>query len=160
MWLEKGGGGGWGDHNCKSDLAQTKFRNGLVNFKAENVHNFFNILKVKRVIRGCIYLTIDQTYSKALNFFSLWPHSVQILIKLIYKGLKLQTSNCCTENEGSVRIHFKCLVPILCIPRNETDRPRYFQNISIMFCVPISMFLWAIYCTYSQDWSAYFAPTK
>jgi hypothetical protein len=67
MWLEKGGR----ELNCKSDLAQTKFRNGLVNFKAENVHNFFNILKVKRVIRCCIYLTIDHTYSQALNFFFL-----------------------------------------------------------------------------------------
>ncbi len=33
------------------------------------------------------------------------------------------------------------------IPRNETARPHYFQNIIIMFCLPISTFiyLWAIY---------------
>ncbi len=41
----------------------------------------------------------------------------------------------------------KCLVPVLCIPRNETARPRYFQNRIIMFCLSIStlMYLWAIY---------------
>ncbi len=35
----------------------------------------------------------------------------------------------------------------LCIPRNENARLHYFQNISIMFCLPISpfMYLWAIY---------------
>ncbi len=35
----------------------------------------------------------------------------------------------------------------LCIPRNETAWPRYFQNIIIIFCLPIStfMYLWAIY---------------
>ncbi len=35
----------------------------------------------------------------------------------------------------------------LCIPRNETALPRYFQNRIIMFCLPISTFmhLWAIY---------------
>ncbi len=35
----------------------------------------------------------------------------------------------------------------LCIPRNETAWPRYFQNRIIMFCLPIStlMYLWAIY---------------
>ncbi len=27
----------------------------------------------------------------------------------------------------------------LCIPRNETVRPRYFQNSIIMFCPPISV---------------------
>ncbi len=35
----------------------------------------------------------------------------------------------------------------LCIPRNETAQPRYFQNRIIMFCLSISrfMYLWAIY---------------
>jgi hypothetical protein len=34
-----------------------------------------------------------------------------------------------------------------CIPRNETVRPHYFQNIIMLFCLPIStfMYLWAIY---------------
>ncbi len=34
----------------------------------------------------------------------------------------------------------------LYIPRNETTRPSYFQNRIIMFCLPIStfMYLWAI----------------
>ncbi len=29
----------------------------------------------------------------------------------------------------------------LCIPRNETARPRNFQNILILFCLPISTFM-------------------
>ncbi len=35
----------------------------------------------------------------------------------------------------------------LCIPRNKTERPHYFQSRIIMFCLPIStfMYLWAIY---------------
>ncbi len=35
----------------------------------------------------------------------------------------------------------------LCIPRNETVQPRYFQNRIIMFCLPIPtlMYLWDIY---------------
>ncbi len=35
----------------------------------------------------------------------------------------------------------------VCIPRNETAWPCYFQNIIIMFCLPIStcVYLWAIY---------------
>ncbi len=35
----------------------------------------------------------------------------------------------------------------LCIPRYETAGPRYFQNRIIMFCLPVStfMYLWAIY---------------
>ncbi len=37
----------------------------------------------------------------------------------------------------------------LCIPRNETVRPHYFQNRIIMFCLPISTFMylceWFIY---------------
>jgi hypothetical protein len=30
----------------------------------------------------------------------------------------------------------------LCIPRNETVRPHYFQNRIIMFCLPISTFMY------------------
>ncbi len=52
-----------------------------------------------------------------------------------------------TANEGPVSIQYKCLVPILCIPRNEIARHGHFQNRIIMFCLPISTFtyLWAIY---------------
>jgi hypothetical protein len=44
----------------------------------------------------------------------------------------------------------------LCIPRNETAWPCYFQNRFIMFCLPIFtfMYLCAIY-VYSQDYSAH-----
>jgi hypothetical protein len=47
-----------------------------------------------------------------------------------------------------------------CIPRDENARPFYFQNRIIMFCLPISTFLylWAIYIF--QDRSAYFAAAK
>jgi hypothetical protein len=38
----------------------------------------------------------------------------------------------CTANEGPVRIQSH-----LCIPRNETVEPPYFQNRIIMFCLPI-----------------------
>ncbi len=31
----------------------------------------------------------------------------------------------------------------LCIPRNKTARPHYFRNIIIMFCLPISTFMYA-----------------
>ncbi len=49
-----------------------------------------------------------------------------------------------TANEGSVRFQYKCLVPLYvhCIPRNETVRPRHFQNRIIMFCLPISTFMY------------------
>ncbi len=53
-----------------------------------------------------------------------------------------------TANEGALRIQYKCLVPIyVCIPRSEIAWPHYSQNRIIMFCLPISsfMYLWAIY---------------
>jgi hypothetical protein len=53
----------------------------------------------------------------------------------------------------------------LCSPRNETVRPRYFQNRIIMFCLPISMHIHVSVSdlhirTYSQDRSAFFAAAK
>ncbi len=45
------------------------------------------------------------------------------------------------------RIQYKCLVPIYVFPEIETVLPRYLQNIIIMFCLPVSafMYLWMIY---------------
>jgi hypothetical protein len=45
----------------------------------------------------------------------------------------------------------------LCIPRNETVRPHYFQNRIIMFCLPISTFMYTGICEqfiYSHNQSA------
>ncbi len=54
-----------------------------------------------------------------------------------------------TANERSVRIQYKCLVPIYVFSEMKLRRPRYFQNkIKIkMFCLPTSTFVyfWAIY---------------
>ncbi len=59
-----------------------------------------------------------------------------------------------TANEGPVQIQY--IMSGLCIPRNETALPRYFQNIIIMFCLPIStfMYLWAIYI-FRDQWRKY-----
>ncbi len=44
-----------------------------------------------------------------------------------------------------MRIQYKCLVQIYVFPhRNETARPRYFQNIIIMFCLPITTFIYPL----------------
>ncbi len=50
-------------------------------------------------------------------------------------------------NEGPVIIQYKCLVSHLCIPRNETVQPPYFQNRIIMFCLlsPTVIYLGEIY---------------
>ncbi len=52
----------------------------------------------------------------------------------------------------------------LCILRNETVQPRYFQIRNIMFCLPISTLtlynLWEIYCIYFQNWSVSIAAAK
>jgi hypothetical protein len=45
----------------------------------------------------------------------------------------------------------------LFIPRNETARSRYFQNIIIMFCLPISTFMYSyLWATYRQTCSGNF----
>ncbi len=51
---------------------------------------------------------------------------------------------------------------ILCIPRNKTVQPPYFQYRIIMFCLPIPtlIFLWEIYILYFEDRSVYFAAVK
>jgi hypothetical protein len=40
----------------------------------------------------------------------------------------------------------------LCIPRNEIVRPRHFKNRIIIFCLPISifMYLWVIYYSHNR----------
>ncbi len=43
-----------------------------------------------------------------------------------------------TAKEGLVRIQYKFLGSNLCIPRNGTVLPRYFQTRVMMFCLPIS----------------------
>ncbi len=45
--------------------------------------------------------------------------------------------------ESNITVWFRFMY----IPRNETARPHYFQNIIIMFCLPMFtfMYLWAIY---------------
>ncbi len=48
----------------------------------------------------------------------------------------------------------------LCIPRNETVQPRFFQNIITMFCCSFFQFLHSYICErfiYFQDLSVYFA---
>ena len=50
----------------------------------------------------------------------------------------------------------------LCIPRNETVQPPYFQNRIIMFCVPIPTLIYST-CErfiYFQDRSVYLAAAK
>ncbi len=37
----------------------------------------------------------------------------------------------------------------LCIPRNEIVRPHYFQNRILMFCLPISTFMYLCTMVYS-----------
>ncbi len=58
----------------------------------------------------------------------------------------------------------KCLVPTyhLCIPKNETVQPPFFQNRIIMFSLPIPTLIYCI-CErfiYFQDRSVYFAAAK
>ena len=50
----------------------------------------------------------------------------------------------------------------LCISRNETVQPPYFQNRITIFCLPIPtlIYLWEIYCIYFQEWFAYSAAGK
>jgi hypothetical protein len=45
-----------------------------------------------------------------------------------------------TANKVPVGIQYKCLVPMYVFPENETVRPRYFQNIIIIFSLRISTF--------------------
>jgi hypothetical protein len=48
-----------------------------------------------------------------------------------------------TVNEGPVRIQIQMSGSNLCIPRNVTAcGPRLFQNRIIMFCLPISTFMY------------------
>jgi hypothetical protein len=47
----------------------------------------------------------------------------------------------------------------LCIPRNETVQPRYFQNRIIMFYLPIPTLI-NLRFVYFQDQSVYFAAAK
>ncbi len=63
------------------------------------------------------------------------------------------------QMEGPVRIQYKCKIR-LCLPRNETAQPSYFQNIIIMFCLSIStfMYLWAIYIF--PGWVCLFTAAK
>ncbi len=50
----------------------------------------------------------------------------------------------------------------LCIPRNETVQPPYFQNRIIMLCLPVPtlIYLWETYILYFQDRSVCFAAAK
>jgi len=50
----------------------------------------------------------------------------------------------------------------LCIPRNETVQPPYFQNRIIMFCLKMPTFIyqWEIYTVYCQDQSVFFTVAK
>jgi hypothetical protein len=51
----------------------------------------------------------------------------------------------------------------LCILRNETVEPSYFQNRIIMFCLPIPIVIYTGICErfiYFQDRSVYFAAAK
>ncbi len=47
----------------------------------------------------------------------------------------------------------------LCIPRNETVQPRYFQNRILMFCLPIPT-LWEIYMYKLSRIGIFFAAAK
>ncbi len=48
----------------------------------------------------------------------------------------------------------------LCIPRNETVQPPYFQNRIIMFCLPVPTLISVRDLYNFQDRSAYFAAAK
>ncbi len=48
----------------------------------------------------------------------------------------------------------------LCIPRNETVHPRYFQNRIIMFCLPTIHLYICERLIYFQDQAVYFAEAK
>ncbi len=41
-------------------------------------------------------------------------------------NVQIKKNSVCAANEGPVRIQYKCLVPFLCMPRNETVQPPYF----------------------------------
>jgi hypothetical protein len=47
-----------------------------------------------------------------------------------------------TAKEGPMRIKCKYLGSDLCIPRNDTVLARYFQTRVMMFCLPISTFMY------------------
>jgi hypothetical protein len=47
----------------------------------------------------------------------------------------------CTANEGLARIQYQCLVPIYVFPEMKLHEC-YFQNRIIMFCLPISTFMY------------------
>ncbi len=73
-------------------------------------------------------------------------------LHLILVGLHI-----CSANEGPVRIHYKCLVRINVFLELKLSGPRHFKNIIIMFCRPIStfMYLWFLYsqARSAEDWS-------
>jgi hypothetical protein len=54
---------------------------------------------------------------------------------------------CTLQMKGRWESNINAWFRFMYIPRNETARPHYFQNIIIMFCLPIFtfMYLWAIY---------------
>ncbi len=69
--------------------------------------------------------------------------------------IRAQASNCSVHTPNdvdrtitSLRLKYECLVPFmyphLCIPRNETVQPRYFQNRIKMFCLSIPTLTYCI----------------
>ncbi len=121
---------------------------------------------------GPVHLTVRLTQKNMFNllfredievfvyFFKPILHSHHIIS---FVSKRLLNAACfsriitCTANEGPVRIKYKCLVLIYVLPEMKTARPRYFHNRIIMFCLPVStfMYLWVIYI-----WFAYFAAAK
>ncbi len=61
-----------------------------------------------------------------------------VIINLCLKRTKTPTY---TENEGPVRIQYKCLVTIYVFPEMKLAWPRYFQNRIIMFYISTFMYL-------------------
>ncbi len=62
-------------------------------------------------------------------------------------GWKLRKANveACTANEGPVRIQYKCLVPIYVFPEMKLCGLLIFQNRIVIFCLPISTFMYQIH---------------
>ncbi len=70
------------------------------------------------------------------------PPAVQVKKALTHK----QTPNAHTANEGSVRIKYKCLVPIYVFPKMKLWDPVISKTeLYVMFCLQIStfMYMWA-----------------
>ncbi len=95
-------------------------------------------------------LKVILQYMTGANIFCIFLVKIQKMRKRMInpKGNRQAKLFIHTANEGPERIQYKCLVPIyMFIPRNETAGPCYFQNRNIIFCLPIStfMYLYAIY---------------